>query len=266
MASEILHKQEFRIRDLTTRSVILFPTQAQIIRDIKGIILKPGANQIVIEGLAPTVDEPSIKVEGTGSATITEVSVDLLPNREIYEDIYPDSDDDLDESSDEESDVEIEEMKALNRKIKKLQNSLLDEQEKLNSGTNRLQICDNYGKSVEKERPPPTDLENLITAYQVERAKIYRDAQTSKAAIDDIEEQIDNVEKEKNKLAKALVKSNEKKEKEKAKLRAKKLRDKAELAKERARIRVERESFWPKKVYRVTIKMETSCEFSCCFT
>jgi hypothetical protein len=53
------HKQEFRIRELTTRSVLLFPTRAQIIRDIKNIALQPGANQIIIDGLAPTGMLPS---------------------------------------------------------------------------------------------------------------------------------------------------------------------------------------------------------------
>ncbi len=39
MASDTPHKQEFRIRDLSTRSVVLFPTRAQIIREIKDITL-----------------------------------------------------------------------------------------------------------------------------------------------------------------------------------------------------------------------------------
>jgi hypothetical protein len=111
MASDTPHKQEFRIRDLPTRSVILFPTRAQIIRDIKEITLHPGPNQIVIDGLAPTVDEHSIKVEGTGSATITEVTVDLLPNREFFEDIYPsDSEGDDDSDEEEHSNVKTEDL------------------------------------------------------------------------------------------------------------------------------------------------------------
>jgi hypothetical protein len=37
---EGVHQQEFRIRDLSTRSVLLFPTRAQIIRDIRNIELQ----------------------------------------------------------------------------------------------------------------------------------------------------------------------------------------------------------------------------------
>jgi len=37
---ENTHKQEFRIRDLPTKSVTLFPTRAQIVREIKDVALK----------------------------------------------------------------------------------------------------------------------------------------------------------------------------------------------------------------------------------
>jgi len=258
MATDIPHKQEFRIRDLSTRSVLLFPSRAQVIRDIKNITLQPGANQIVIDGLTPLVDEHSIKVEGTGSATITDVTVDLLPNREVYEDVYPSDSEDEDGSESEDSDAEVDEMKSINDRIKRLNVRLLDEQEKINNAANRLKICDNFGKSVEKERPAPADLDKLIEAYNTERKKIYRDHEVATGAVEDLREDIRKTEKEKMKLAKALVKANEKAEKEKAKEREKKLRKKAEIAKEKKRVRAERESFWPKKVYCITINLEPS--------
>ncbi len=37
---DVVHKQEFRVRDLATRSVTLFPTRAQVVRDIKAVALK----------------------------------------------------------------------------------------------------------------------------------------------------------------------------------------------------------------------------------
>lgn len=261
MATEV-HKQEFRIRDLPTRSVILFPSQAQIIRDIASITLKPGANKIVITGISPTVDENSIKVEGTGAATITEVSHDLLPNREIYEEVYPSDDEDEDETSlSDESDEEIDEMKELNVKIKEAQNKLASHQESINSGTNRLQICDNFGQSVRDARPLPEDLKNLLGTYENERFQIFQEHQEHTNAIEDIQEDITKLEKQKTKLAKALVKANEKKEKEKVKLEQQRLRKKAEIAKEKARIKAERESFWPKKVYNITISIELACKY-----
>jgi len=62
--------------------------RAKITRDINNIALQPGTNQIIIDGLALTVDENSIKVEVTGPASVREVTVDLLPNRDVYGDVH----------------------------------------------------------------------------------------------------------------------------------------------------------------------------------
>lgn len=40
MAEENIHKQEFVVRNLQTRTVTLYPERAQIIRDINDITLK----------------------------------------------------------------------------------------------------------------------------------------------------------------------------------------------------------------------------------
>lgn len=76
---EGLHKREYLLRNLPTRSVTLFPSRAQIVHDIKDATLQPGINHVTIIGLTPTTDEHSIKVEGTGTAIITDTSVQLLP-------------------------------------------------------------------------------------------------------------------------------------------------------------------------------------------
>lgn len=40
MASEVVYKQEFNIRNVATRSVTLYPARAQVVRDIRDISLK----------------------------------------------------------------------------------------------------------------------------------------------------------------------------------------------------------------------------------
>lgn len=37
---EATHTQEYRVRDLPTRSITLFPTRAQVVRDIRNVSLK----------------------------------------------------------------------------------------------------------------------------------------------------------------------------------------------------------------------------------
>lgn len=132
------------------------------------------------------MDEHFIKVEGIGSTTITNVTVDLLPNREVYEDVYPSDSEDEDDLEEEDLDAKVKEIKSINDRIKKLNVRLLDEQEKINSAANRLKIYNNFGKSVEKERPALVDLNKLITAYDAERKKIYRDHEVATSIVEDV--------------------------------------------------------------------------------
>ncbi|KAG4025242.1 hypothetical protein MFRU_063g00320 [Monilinia fructicola] len=249
-------KQEFRVRDLSTRSVLIFPTRAQIVRDIRDITLQTGTNQIIIDGLAPTIDEHSIKVEGNGSATITEVSVDLLPNREVYEEVYS-SDSELEEETDDDSsDSEDESMKLIDTKIKQVNRLLAQETEKINSVASRLKICEDYGATVRDNPPSPEQFEKLIKAYRDEREKIYVEHVAATAALEVTQEEIVRLMKEKNKITKARTRAQRRAFKQKIKLQATRSRKNAEAAKEKMRIKSERSLFWPKKVYRVTISIE----------
>ncbi|KAF7917518.1 uncharacterized protein EAE97_012046 [Botrytis byssoidea] len=249
-------KQEFRVRDLSTRSVLIFPTRAQIVRDIRDITLQTGTNQIIIDGLAPTIDEHSIKVEGNGSATITEVSVDLLPNRDVYEEVYSSDSEFEEETDDDSSDSEDESMKLVDTKIKQVNRLLAQETEKINSVASRLKICEDYGATVRDNPPSPEQFEKLIKAYRDEREKIYVEHVAATAALEVTQDEIVRLMKEKSKLTKARTKAQRKAFKQKIKLQATRSRKNAESAKEKLRIKSERSLFWPKKVYRVTISIE----------
>jgi ubiquitin-protein ligase len=171
--------------------------------------------------------------------------------------MYP-SDSEEDDDDETESEPEYESMKTAEKKIKQLNDTLLAEKEKINNAANRLQICDNFGKSIAAERPAPEKLPDILKAYNEERKKIFQDHVACVAAAEKVEEAIAKAEKEKTKLAKELVKAQLKEQKEKTKLKEKKIRKKAELFKEKLRIKAERDSFWARKVYRITISLESS--------
>ncbi|CAG8961747.1 hypothetical protein HYFRA_00006289 [Hymenoscyphus fraxineus] len=262
MTTTTPHKQEFRIRDLGTRSVLLFPTRAHVIRDIKDITIHPGTNQIIIDGLAPTIDEHSVKVEGSGAATITDVSVNLLPNRELYEDVYPsDGEEEEDEEEEAESESGPKGVKSVEDRIRSLCVKLLAESEKINSAVFRLKVIDTcVTVTASSSEKAEVDMVKLVNEYGQERQKIYQDHEAGTLASESIRSQIRAAEKEKAKLVKNWIKSNAKKEKEKTKLREKRFRDRAEKRKEKQRVRNERLSFWAKNVYRVTINLEPTSD------
>ena len=149
-------------------------------------------------------------------------------------------------------------MQKMNKKIKQLNHNLIAETERINNAANRLNICDNYGRSISIEHMGPDKLQDVLKVYNEERNKIFSDHQAYAAAAEKIEEEIAATEKDKIKLAKILVKAKLKEVKTKKKAKDKAIRKKAEVFKEKQRIKKDRESFWAKKVYRITIFLEAS--------
>ncbi|KAK0717953.1 hypothetical protein B0T26DRAFT_711427 [Lasiosphaeria miniovina] len=266
---EAPHKCEYRIRDLPTRSVTLFPTRAQVVREIKDVALKPGANEITIVGLTPTADEDSIKVEGTGAAIITDIAVTLLPNNDIFEDIYPDSDDDEDKDTSED-DEEEDEAEDINKALEDVRDnitSLSDEQKRakeiIASAESRLKMLDAYGVSLDKRRN--VDIETGVETYRKEREKVFQDHMEGIIRDRELTRDISKLRleqrrlekserKEKDKAAKAKAKVQRAKDKLKEKLR----RREEERLNEKTRVRTEREQFWPRSCYTVRITLDAT--------
>jgi hypothetical protein len=139
MSSEpSIHKVTIPITNLPPTTVKVFPTCAQVERQTKGILIKPGRNKITIPNLTRFADEQSVKVEGTGdSAVITDISVEYLHHYRLW----PEDDDDdetLDPETEDESDSEdniaklagaeavkfLETLKELRKKRKTLMDEL----------------------------------------------------------------------------------------------------------------------------------------------
>lgn len=266
-----VHKQEFRVRDLPTQSVTLFPTQAQIVRDIKDVALKPGTNQIVVVGFSPTVDENSIKVEGTGAAIISDIAVELLPNREIFQDFYPsdkENDSETDDDDDAESDVdEPAELKAVRNKIQLVYDDVERASEAISSAESRLKFLDAYGKMLDRKRN--VDIDAGVEVYRAERDKVFEDHMQGKVWQRELDEKLKALNKEQdrelakyNKILKAQERKRKRVDKDKRLEREKKDRRKAEETREKLRIRAERRKYWPRKCYTVRITLDAPSFFT----
>ncbi|KAF2808506.1 uncharacterized protein BDZ99DRAFT_464375 [Mytilinidion resinicola] len=260
MASDI-PKQVISIRDLPTKSVILYPSRAHVVRDIHDVILKPGANQVEIYGLTPTVDEHSIQIEGRGAATIVDMTVDLVPNRDIFEEAYPeDSDDSSSESSDEyeDSDDEAEAVQKIAQELKTLRLKVAEAIEEQNSSNKRLEALDRYTKTPAAEHNSPESVSKMLVTYKDDRAKIFEAHTTATQDLVDLRKEIARKESEKLKAGKEGRKQKSKLQKQKDKIQRKKDLQKAEREKEKMHIIQERLRYWPKKVYKVTLQLETA--------
>ncbi|ELR07025.1 hypothetical protein VC83_06756 [Pseudogymnoascus destructans] len=258
-------KQEFSIRKLGTKSVTLYPTKAQVVRNVNGVSLKPGPNQVTIIGLTPTCDEHSIKVDGTGAATITDLTVELVPNPEVYADIYPDENESDNETSEEESDAEADKvtgrLKEIADETAKLENEAMQQYEIQNNVSRRLTMVDLY-LTNQASNKNPINLSEVTDGYRNERAKIFAEKTTADEIVQEIQTRLGELAKEQRRLTRESRKAKAKADKEEAKAREKEERKKREKEEEKARIRKERVKFWPKKVFKITISLEAPSGFT----
>ncbi|KAI4153814.1 MAG: hypothetical protein LQ340_002088, partial [Diploschistes diacapsis] len=187
MADENVHKKEIHIRDVATRSVTFYPRRAQVVRDIENVVLKDPTKS-PSSASHPPADENSIKVDGHGNATITDLSVELVRNPEIFEEIY---------RSDSED------------------------------------------------------------ASDKERKQLYGSKQQTLAEIEELSEEIVRCEKKVDVIKKKGLKEQRKEKQRKSKEQERQERIIREKLVAKQRLKNERINFWPKKVYKVIITLDT---------
>ncbi|EON64739.1 hypothetical protein W97_03972 [Coniosporium apollinis CBS 100218] len=259
MATDV-SRQRFLIKDLLTHNVTLYPARAKVVRNVPDVVLQPGSNEIEIYGLTPTADEHSVQIEGQGAAaTITDMTVDLVANTDIFEEVYPpDSGDESSESEEEEdSENEIDAVKAISDELKTLRAKSMHAVELQRTANRRLLALDSYINTVNASKNNSEDVTKILKQYQDERMETFTSHSKATEELADLNRQVARKEKEKWKAGKDERSRKEKLEKEKEKERVKKERQKAERRKEAQRVKEERMKFWPKKVYRVVLHLET---------
>lgn len=223
-------------------------------------------------GLTPTADEQSIKVEGTGSAIITDITVELLPNRDIFQDIYPDSDDESEDDNEDDDDDDQDAEDDVNTGLEEARDrltQLLDKQraakEIIASAEVRLRILDAHGASLDKKEHKEVDIEASLATYRAQRTKVFQDHLEGTLQERAVTKEITALQKQISRLVRQQAKKDAKAEKAKAKVRRakqkermKEIRRQAERQKEKDRIRKERENFWPRFCYSVRITLDAA--------
>ncbi|KAH0428114.1 hypothetical protein CcaCcLH18_09242 [Colletotrichum camelliae] len=262
-----IEKKEYHVRDLPTRTVTLFPSKAQVVRDLKQLALKPGTNEVTIIGLTPTVDDSTIKVEGTGSAIISDIAIELLPNRDIFEETYPEIDSDVSDDDQDDVDTETYEipdssaLQAARAKVVKLEDEESQAREILDCAAKRLAILDAHCKVLDEKKN--VDVVQLMTAYRAEREKVFQDRMAgttrqreNNTRLKEAREEVSRLLRLKQKEEKPLKRQQTLALKKQTQENVKKWRKAEDRRKEKERVRQERERFWPKVCYAVRVTLE----------
>lgn len=255
--AEDIPRQIFQIGDLPTKSVTLYPSRAHVVRELHDMILQPGQNEIEILGMTPSADENSVQVDGKGSATITDMTIELVPNTEFFSDAYPsDSEESEKESDDNASDDEIESVKTMNARIGKTDEKIEEALERQKSAERRLKTLDNHANGITAEHWSSEQVAEALQVYDQERKKLFETNTQAIADLKDLRKAKTRMEKERLKLGKEDSKRKAKAFKEKQKVVAKRFQKAQERRRQARRIENERRKFWPSNVYRVVLRLE----------
>lgn len=260
MAEQVPH-QVFSIKDLPTKSVTLYPLRAQIVREIRDIHLEPGLNEVEITGLTPSTDEHSVQIDGKGAATITDLTVELVPNTDDFYDIYSDDDDDVfeDDPSDyEDSDDEVDAVKTVSNEIKELEAAKKEAENREGSAIRQLEALDQYAKSAHAEHTSATDMSRILELYDEKRKEVYKLHAIAKEDVKQLTKQIARKRHEKRIAEKEELIEKRKQKQQKYKVCARNARKRLEKFNEKKRVKDERMKYWPKQVYRVLLRLETA--------
>lgn len=255
---DTVNQIEFKVSDLNTRSVTLFPTRAQICREIKEVELLPGTNEITVTGLTPTLDEDSLKVEGSGSAVITDISVESLSNSDIFNVVYPSDTESDSDSDDEDLEKEDEALTEAKKKQDDVRERLDKAKEEEFNADERLKILGSHAKSVSKNKEKTIDIAEFLGQFKDAREAASRDLFAAKAKVLELQKQDDEVDREVRKLIKIAQRAEKKQKRASRQERAKKQAQKAKIRKQKAHLRSERIKFWPRTCYSVKITLEVN--------
>lgn len=204
------------------------------------------------------MDENSVKVEGTGSAVITDISVESLPNREDFEDVYPQEDSSDEDESDEET-LEPEELRDARAQEEDVLDKINTVNDSINSIDKRLIILDSRSDTADKtEEDKAARLSELLATYKTERATLWDERCEATVEQRRLWKEMDAVRSRIRKLAKALRKETREKDRAKVKEDKRKERRRADRREERARVLKEHIKFWPKQCYTVTVTLDVN--------
>ncbi|KAI9798797.1 MAG: hypothetical protein M1826_005660, partial [Phylliscum demangeonii] len=276
MAQAIAHQHRYLIKDLDTTSVTLSPSTATVVRELSEVSLKPGSNEITLYGLTPTTEEHSVQISGQGTAHITDLSVELVPNNDRSDLVTfsdTDDDDDDDEGEDDSSDEDDAGVSAADRRmrddkdvelvdeaIQQLRQRVAEHREEMKSTTLRIGFLDEYGKALRPKDCNADEVVKYLALYETERRLMFHRHQSCESGIGRLHDQLERKLSERRKVVQAKQKERKKAKAQQKKEAFQKAQAKADQRAEKLRLKEQVMAFWPKKVYKVVLTVEAPAE------
>ncbi|KAG5289471.1 TIGR02231 domain-containing protein [Histoplasma ohiense] len=262
MATDTVHISEISLVDTPTKSVTLGPERATIVREILGVPIKPGPNEIVIYGVDPQVDPDSIRVSGHGPGTITDIQTTTVTQRTPFEELFPgceveSGDDDIDEEDpDDNFGVDRSELSTAETELKALESDLAAREREQQTAKKSLEVLDDYGKTIKAGDVPVAKLEEYLRGYQTQISALGEVLYNCDNKVTEISEKKMRVCRKVNKLSVAFNRARDAAAKPERDNRKRKLHERNVVVAEKRRRRNEHYQFYPSEVGMVTLFLD----------
>ncbi|KAL2827393.1 hypothetical protein BDW59DRAFT_144195 [Aspergillus cavernicola] len=261
-------ESELLISELPTTEITLSPNQVTVIREIHTAI-QPGQNEITILGLDPNVDTNSIRIEGSGPATITDLQTDIIPRREHFNDVYhfehnesesEPNDNDEDEVSEDEDEEGLHDPKlqTLRHEIDLIEEKLSRARSDIISSRSVLNFLDDYGKGLQNEENK--DVTKLSEFLDIYRSRHDAEAERNHKATVEVQVQgkeLARAQREVERRKKRYLKEQRVVFKAARARKEKRARAREQERRERSRKYGELYQFWTQRVGQVVVSLDS---------
>ncbi|CRG87396.1 hypothetical protein PISL3812_04413 [Talaromyces islandicus] len=260
---DTVNSVEIDVADQPTKSVTFSLAKATVVREIKD----PGANEIIVSGIDPKLDPESVRVEGYGSATITNMQTEIVPRKTRFEDVYP-VDDDSDQSDSDQSELDDERdpgrvaIDAAKAELRDAQAELAASKNTQASSVKLLEFLDQYGKTMQAKDVEVSKVNDFLQVYREQRTVESVRYQQSSTEIVILEKKIEKAHQKLFRAEKEFVKQKKAATREIRKQREKRAHEKQQKRLEKLRILEQRRKFWATSVGQVVVHLDGSSAYT----
>ncbi|KAH8428464.1 uncharacterized protein LDX57_006162 [Aspergillus melleus] len=225
-------------------------------------IAQPGQNEVTIYGLDPKIDVDSIRIEGSGPATITDIQTQIIRRREDFTDVYPEDSDTDDDGNEDPDDIDYgfddSELLATREQIARAQAKKSKAADNKAATAAKLQFLDKYGTSMSPETTDLFKVNDFLQLYTRQRSEAADTSHAAEVELREIEDELEKLEKKKQQLESKQQKAKKEALKDFHRAREEQQRARRQKRQQRVRERFERRKFWTNNVGQVRVSLDSN--------
>jgi hypothetical protein len=208
------------------------------------------------------VDQDSIRVDGHGAATITDIQAEVVPRNESFSDAYPSDEEEhsedstISDDSDDDHEIDKSPVDAAEESVRQAELELAQAQNQNATALKLLEFLDQYGRSMQAKEVDVAKMNDYLNVYREQRTTESERHQKSTAEIRRLEKSVLQAQKKFALIEKKYTKARDAASRDVRRQREKKARERQQRRQQKKRIAAERRKFWTDNVSKVVVHLD----------